>query len=69
MGRFIQKVSNVVSSKQMSVKFLAINFEQVRWLHEVVRVGSQGCCGGNFVVCGTTFVLRPLVENASYEDL
>ena len=43
MGRFIQKVSNVVSSKQMRVNFLAINFEQARWLHEVVRV--RLCCG------------------------
>ena len=66
MGRFIQKVSNMVSSKQMRVNFLAINFELARWLHEVVRVGSRGCCGGNFLVCGTTFVLRPLAENASY---
>ena len=43
MGRFIQKVSNVYSSNQMRVNFLAINFELVRWLHEVVRVVL--CCG------------------------
>ena len=43
MGRFIQKVRNVVSSKQMRVNFLAINFELVKWLHEVVLVVL--CCG------------------------
>ncbi len=43
MGRFIQKVSNGVSSNQMRVNFLAINFERARWLHEVVRVVL--CCG------------------------
>ena len=45
MGRFIQKVScaYVVSSKQMRVKFLAINFERARWLHEVMCVVL--CCG------------------------
>jgi len=43
MGRFIQKISYVVSSNQMRVNFLAINFELARWLHEVVLVVL--CCG------------------------
>ena len=42
MARFIQKVGDVVSSKQMRVKFLAINLERARWLHEVMRVVL--CC-------------------------
>ena len=63
MGRFIQKISSVVAPKQVSVKFLAINFERARWLHEVVRATSRGCCGGNFLVFGTTFVLRTIGEN------
>ena len=42
MGRCIQKISNVVSSNQMRVNFLAIQFGWARWRHEVVRVVM--CC-------------------------
>jgi hypothetical protein len=43
MGRFIQKASDMVSSNQMRVNFLAINFELAKWLHEVVHIVL--CCG------------------------
>ncbi len=42
-GEVYPEVSSMVSSKQMRVKFLAINFELARWLHEVMRVVL--CCG------------------------
>ena len=33
----------------------------------LVCVAHRGEDEGNFLVCGTTFVLRPLVEKASYK--
>ncbi len=74
MGRFIQKISYVVSSNQMRVNFLAINFELARWLHEVVHVvlccgsrGRQGELPGSwYYFCTETIgrkgvLLRPLI--------
>ena len=63
MGVFHLKVSSVVSSNKVSVNYLANRNARARWLHEVVRVASRGCCGGNFLVFGTTFVLRTIGEN------
>ncbi len=61
MGGFHQKVSNVISSNKIRVNYLAFRIALARWLQEVVCCVL--CCGcwqvkGNFVVCGTTFVLR-----------
>ena len=69
MGGFHLKFSDTVTSNKVRVNYLAISNALERWRHEVVRVVM--CCEtrgrkGNFLGCGTTFVLRPLVEKASY---
>ena len=42
MGTCIQKISDEITSNQMRVNFLAIQFGWARWRHEVVRVVM--CC-------------------------
>ncbi len=61
MGRFIEKVSNMVSSNQMRVNYLAINCAGKvapgsSELWAVLWMQAKG--EGNFMVSGTTFVLR-----------
>ena len=74
MGTCIQKISDVVTSNQMRVNFLAIQFGWARWRHEVVRVvmccetrGRRGKLPGLwYYFCTETIgrkgvLLRPLV--------
>ena len=42
MGTCVQKISDEITSNQMRVNFLAIQFGWARWRHEVVRVVM--CC-------------------------